>query len=105
MTTKRQEQKERSRAKVIAAATKLFRHNGYDDVTVRDIAKAVGSSTGMVFAHFKGKADLFEACTGHKAPDAAAFLARLVPVLTTAGFSELASEAERLRRHLIGNHA
>lgn len=95
--TKRDLAREATRGKVVAAAGKLFCENGYDRVRVRDIAKAVGMSTGAIFANFTGKAALYEAATGQNAPDVVAFLDRL------AGTSApMAAEAAALRRQLVG---
>lgn len=116
MGTKRAEQKARTREAVIVAARELFHHHGFDSVTIRQVAKAAGFSTGAIFASFpEGKASMFEAAMGEKAPDVEAFLARIVavasggPTITTLtavdALVELAIEAERLRRHLRGNHA
>lgn len=50
-----------TRESLIAAAKTLFIERGYDDATVRDIARATDLSTGAVFANFADKADLFAA--------------------------------------------
>ena len=51
--------KQRTREKIVAAATALFSERGYEGATIRDIAKAAGMSTGAVFASFADKSDLF----------------------------------------------
>ena len=51
--------KQRTREKILAAATALFSERGYEGATIRDIAKAAGMSTGAVFASFADKSDLF----------------------------------------------
>ena len=51
--------KQRTREKILSAATALFSERGYDGATIRDIAKAAGMSTGAVFASFSDKSDLF----------------------------------------------
>ena len=113
-STKRLEQKARTREAVIVAARDLFHHHGYETVTIRQVAKAAGFSTGAIFASFpEGKAQLFETAMGEKAPDVESYLAQVVKVGTTvlnetemrAALSQLAIEAERLRRHLRGNDA
>lgn len=58
---KRQQAKARTHARVLAAATALFREVGYADATIRDIARAAGMSTGAVFANFEDKAALWSA--------------------------------------------
>ena len=57
--TRRALAKQQTRAKVLAAARKLFSEQGYEGATIRDIAAAAGMSTGAVFANFTDKADLF----------------------------------------------
>ena len=100
--TKRIEAKAATRAKVLAAAHELFDHRGFEAVHIRDIAAKAGLSTGSVFSNFVGKAELFEAAMGEPAPDVVAFLERVAAVVPD---TLLATDAERLRRHLIGHHA
>src|ERR1700759_2855034 len=57
--TRRPLAKQQTRAKVLAAARKLFSEHGYEGATIRDIAAAAGMSTGAVFANFSDKSDLF----------------------------------------------
>lgn len=57
--TRRALAKQQTRAKVLAAARKLFSESGYEGATIRDIAAAAGMSTGAVFANFADKSDLF----------------------------------------------
>jgi AcrR family transcriptional regulator len=66
--TKRIEQKAATRAKIMAGASVLFAQQGYEAVTMRDLAKHCEVSTGAVFANFTDKADLFQAATGRPAP-------------------------------------
>lgn len=49
------------RNELIAKSARLFRENGYDKTTVRDIAAAVGMQAGSWFYHFKTKHDLLVA--------------------------------------------
>ena len=51
--------KQKTRAKVLKAARRLFSEQGYEGATIRDIAEAAGMSTGAVFASFADKSDLF----------------------------------------------
>jgi AcrR family transcriptional regulator len=57
--TRRALAKQQTRAKVLAAARRLFSEQGYEGATIRDIAAAAGMSTGAVFANFIDKSDLF----------------------------------------------
>lgn len=51
------------RGKLLSAAARLFREQGYDRTTVRDIAAAVGIRSGSIFHHFASKADILFAVT------------------------------------------
>jgi AcrR family transcriptional regulator len=57
--TRRALAKQQTRAKVLAAARRLFSEQGYEGATIRDIAAEAGMSTGAVFANFADKSDLF----------------------------------------------
>jgi AcrR family transcriptional regulator len=57
--TRRALAKQQTRAKVLAAARRLFSEEGYEGATIRDIASVAGMSTGAVFANFTDKSDLF----------------------------------------------
>ena len=57
--TRRALAKLRTRQIVLEAAKRLFTERGYEEATVRDIAREAGMSTGAVFANFEDKADLF----------------------------------------------
>jgi AcrR family transcriptional regulator len=59
MPTRRALAKQQTRAKVLAAARRLFSESGYEGATIRDIAAEAGMSTGAVFANFTDKSDLF----------------------------------------------
>jgi len=59
MPTRRALAKQQTRAKVLAAARRLFSEHGYEGATIRDIAAEAGMSTGAVFANFSDKSDLF----------------------------------------------
>lgn len=46
------------RGRVLRAAARLFRTQGYERTTVRDLAKVVGIQSGSLFHHFKSKEDI-----------------------------------------------
>lgn len=46
------------RGRVLRAAAHLFRSQGYERTTVRDLAKVVGIQSGSLFHHFKTKEDI-----------------------------------------------
>jgi TetR/AcrR family transcriptional regulator, cholesterol catabolism regulator len=51
------------RGKLLSAAARLFREQGYDRTTVRDIAAAVGIQSGSIFHHFSSKEEILFAVT------------------------------------------
>lgn len=50
--------REESRAKIIAAALRLFGANGYERTTVRQIAREAGVAQGLLYSHFASKEEL-----------------------------------------------
>lgn len=50
---------QRSRKQILAAALKLFSHQGYRATSIRDIATGARLSTGNVYHHFKDKEEIF----------------------------------------------
>lgn len=66
---KRQQAKALTRDKVLSAARRVFVTEGYENATIRLIAKTAGVSTGAVFNSFTGKEDLWRAATGLPTPD------------------------------------
>lgn len=55
------EEKISTKEKIIAASLELFSQRGYDGVSMRDIAAAVGIKGASIYNHFKGKEAIFEA--------------------------------------------
>ncbi|RKR74003.1 TetR/AcrR family transcriptional regulator [Frondihabitans australicus] len=49
----------RTRARILEVANRLFMENGYDAVTVAQVAREAGVSSVTVFNHFPRKEDLF----------------------------------------------
>lgn len=49
-----------ARERILAAAGSLFAEQGFDGVSVSDIAAASGTSTGLAYYHFKDKSTLYE---------------------------------------------
>ncbi len=64
MLGQREEQKQRTRARILAAARKLFADPGYEATTIRMIALEAGVATGSVFTTFASKEDVLFAITG-----------------------------------------
>jgi AcrR family transcriptional regulator len=55
---KRKANKEKTREKILAAALELFRKNGFDRTTTRQISRKAGIAEGTLFNYFKTKEDL-----------------------------------------------
>lgn len=66
---KRQQAKAATRAKLIAAARKLWAEPAtYERMGIREISTEAGMSTGVVFANWKSKADLWRDAMGYEPP-------------------------------------
>lgn len=61
---KRAEQKEESRARILASAGRGFRARGFGGLGVDDLAKQAGVTSGAFYAHFKSKAAAFREAVG-----------------------------------------
>jgi AcrR family transcriptional regulator len=58
----REEQKQRTRERILLEARALFLERGYRSTTIRDVARAAEVSLGLVHAHFSDKVALLRAC-------------------------------------------
>lgn len=81
--TLRQRKKALTRQKVLAAARDLFTERDYHSVTIRELAKAFGMSTGAIFNNFTGKEQLFTEAMGFP-PPVDGPLTRAAPMLLEA---------------------
>ena len=71
-TTSRQQQKERTREKLLQAAYRVFCRQGIMQSRMEDIAREAGVSHGTVFVHFKSQEELTEAVVSHYGGEIAA---------------------------------
>lgn len=53
--------KEQTKQLILTTAWLLFKENGYQNTSTRDIAMASGVANGTVFSHFKSKIDILKA--------------------------------------------
>jgi AcrR family transcriptional regulator len=60
----RADQKEESRARILASAGRGFRSRGYGGLGVDELAKQAGVTSGAFYAHFKSKAAAFLEAVG-----------------------------------------
>ncbi len=61
MARYKQDQKEQTREKIIAAAGRCFRKDGYSGIGVDGLAKEAGVTSGAFYGHFASKQAAFEA--------------------------------------------
>ena len=57
-----QENYSNTKSKIIGVALRLFAADGYDKVSIRDIANAVSIKSGSLYHHFDSKEQLLNAC-------------------------------------------
>lgn len=57
------------RRELVAGATRLFSESGFGSVTMRQVAKAIGVSTGTLYHYFPSKHKLFEAVVWARVED------------------------------------
>jgi len=48
------------RSQILTATWELFAEKGYHETTMRDVAKKMGVSTGVIYKYFKGKEEITE---------------------------------------------
>ncbi|PRX96734.1 TetR/AcrR family transcriptional regulator [Allonocardiopsis opalescens] len=103
-----------TRAKVEAAAVRLFTRRGYAATSVRDIAAEAGISTGLMYRHYATKEELFGALVAQAAEGLGAVAAgfrgegspaRLLGEFTRVFVADLGQEAEAVEFYLLMNHA
>ena len=62
-------EKQKNHAKILEAASRLFRENGVDATGVGDVMNAVGMTHGGFYRHFESKEALVEAAFEHAVED------------------------------------
>ena len=60
-STWRERERERAREEILESAAHVFAQSGYDGSGMKEIAARAGISVGMLYNHFKGKEDIFQA--------------------------------------------
>ena len=53
------DKRDRTRAKLLDAARALIREKGHEQITLEDISKRAGMTTGAIYGNFKNRDDLF----------------------------------------------
>ncbi|WP_340644878.1 TetR/AcrR family transcriptional regulator [Phenylobacterium sp.] len=87
----RQSQKEATRQRVLDAARDLFETRGYEETTVREIARVAEVSVGSVFTTFSSKGDILSQVMADRLDALYAELDRVVPHLRGSTADRLAS--------------
>jgi TetR/AcrR family transcriptional regulator, cholesterol catabolism regulator len=72
-------EQESLRGELIRKSAHLFRTQGYDNTTVRDIAAAAGIHSGSWFYHFKSKQEILAAVMEHGMHESLARIEQIAP--------------------------
>lgn len=92
----REEQKRRTRERIVDAARELFVTSGYSSVRVDDIAAAVGCSRATFYLHFTGKTEVLRAIAAQGTLASVRMLYQdLDQVLTTGSRTEFGAWTNR----------
>lgn len=84
------------REEIISAAVSLFCEKGYEGTTIRDIARAVGVTEGLLYHYFPSKSALIAECWRRRS-----WHSRAVAIVAGAGDRPVASVlGELIRDHL-----
>src|SRR4051794_9338462 len=59
-----------TKEQLLDAAARVIAARGYEGARVSEIAAEAGLSTGAIYAHYEGKADLLCAAINRRGPDA-----------------------------------
>lgn len=62
--TKRAQQRQRTEARILAAARQVFASSGYERATIRAVARAAQVNPGLVIHYFGSKQELFRQAVG-----------------------------------------
>lgn len=68
-----------TKERIIYEALNLFSTRGFDAISVRDIAKAVGIKASSLYNHFKNKQDIFDTIVNKYSKHVKKFLERITP--------------------------
>ncbi len=61
--------KEKTRQKILTAAFRLFSMHGFEGVTIDELMASCGLTRGAFYAHFSGKAELYQQALSFSASD------------------------------------
>src|SRR5579871_253648 len=98
---------EATRARIVAAAERLFAERGYGDVSMPELAAASGVTAGAIYKHFDSKADLFFEVVRRTVASTSGAPAAISPVVDSVSAAVgrfTARGARRLRQMAVEVH-
>jgi AcrR family transcriptional regulator len=90
----KQSRREQSHARILDAAARALRRQGYAGVGVAEVMKEAGLTHGGFYAHFKSREALLAAAIEHAAADSTKSLSRRIAALQEAGASPVRALVE-----------
>lgn len=81
--------RDKRRNKILEKTLKLFAYEGYDDISVDDITRAVNCSHGLFYHYFVGKEDVYNALLELKARKYSQYLAPMDQIKKEGGMKGL----------------
>jgi AcrR family transcriptional regulator len=90
----KQGRREQSHARILDAAARAVRRQGYAGVGVAEVMKEAGLTHGGFYAHFKSRDALLAAAIEHAAQDSVRILSRRIKTLQDAGASPVRALVE-----------
>ena len=93
-----------TRARIQAAATRLFSERGLHAVSMRELARAAHTTPGTLHHYFGSKQGLYQACTAPMYAQVQALQARFVASLAGTAPEQLAEQAVRQGWALAREH-
>jgi len=90
----KQTRREQSHSRILDAAARAVRRQGYAGVGVAEVMKEAGLTHGGFYAHFKSRDALLAAAIEHAAADSAKSLTRRIAALQEAGASPIGALVE-----------
>jgi TetR/AcrR family transcriptional repressor of nem operon len=93
-TETKQNRREQSHQRILDAAARAVRRQGYAGVGVAEVMKEAGLTHGGFYAHFKSRDALLAAAIEHAAKDSVRILSRRIKALQDAGASPVRALVE-----------
>lgn len=87
----REEKNALSRQRILAAALEEFSHRGYEAASLSNVCAEKGISKGIIYHHFKDKAELYLLCVENCFTQVSAYLQEVAGTLSGTAEEKLAS--------------